>query len=305
MGDRRFMLVFVIALIVAIGSGFGAYSMLRSAKANVAPTAQVIVAAADIPDGHLIAPEDLRMVVRPQAAIPAGAFTRPDSIVGRVTRMPMLAGEAMSEARLAPVGSGAGLEVRIARGKRAMAVRIDDVAGLAGIIQPNSHVDVLVIVAGPGGAVDRARLFMSNMRVLSVGTQVDRATPAKPDGVATMATLEVTPAEAERLAMAVNAGKIQLVLRGFGDPDTTTSLGTSLHDLPLGIARAVEAEKPAPRAPQVMRSPAASAPSPSAATVAPLQVEKAPETVTVQVYRGSTVTSSAVSAAAKKDTIRP
>jgi pilus assembly protein CpaB len=128
-------------------------------------------------------------------------------------------GEPFVPGRLAPVGTGAGLEIKIAPGKRAMAIRINDVAGIAGMIQPNSRVDILVTLSdevSQGRQV--AKLFMENMRVLSVGTQAERGEDGKPIAAAT-ATLEVTPDEAERLAVASNAGSIQLVLRGVRRPE--------------------------------------------------------------------------------------
>jgi hypothetical protein len=131
LADRRFSLVIVVAIIVAVGSGFGVFSVLRTAKASASATSTVLVAATDLPDGHVLVSADVKPALLPSAAIPAGAYTTADSVIGRVTRMPVIAGEPMVAARFVPVGVGAGLEVRIARGKRAMAVRIDDVAGLA------------------------------------------------------------------------------------------------------------------------------------------------------------------------------
>ena len=321
MADRRFSLVILVAIIVAVGSGFGVFSVLRTAKASASATSTVLVAAADLPDGHVIVSADVKPALLPSAAIPAGAYSTTDSVIGRVTRMPVIAGEPMVSGRFVPVGVGAGLEVRIARGKRAMAVRIDDVAGLAGLIQPNSRVDVLLIVQGAGGAVDQARVFMSNMRVLSVGSQLDPATVSRGDAVATMATLEVTTSQAERLAMAVSSGRIQLVLRGYGDPDTSTSTGASTRDLP--IRREAENVAPAPpvvlaraRAPRLVAPAVADVPniaaapiavSPAVSAVVPAAVPAVvrpsrPDSVTVQVYRGAAVTMNAVS---KKDSIRP
>src|SRR5690606_28208414 len=109
---------------------------------------------------------------------------------------------------------------------------INDVAGISGLIQPNSRVDVLVTlrdrIAGEEAQV--AKLFMENMRVLSVGTEVQRGLDGKPIN-ATTATLEVTPTEAERLAVAMNQGTVQLVLRGYGDPDTTDTKGARSADV--------------------------------------------------------------------------
>ena len=65
---------------------------------------------------------------------------------------------------------------------------------------------------------------MSNMRVLSVGTLTATGPDNRPIQ-ATNVSLEVTPAEAERLALATSAGRIQLSLRGYGDPDSIRTDG--------------------------------------------------------------------------------
>src|SRR5687768_14218124 len=137
--------------------------------------------------------------------------------------------------RLAVVkGTSPGLEVKITPGKRAYGIRINDVASLAGMVQPNSRVDVMVVIDDPDKAGKRvAKLFMSNMRVLAIGTATPRAEDGRPlnEGVA---TIEVTPEEAERLATAATQSKIQLVLRGYGDPD---SIGATPYAMPNAIPR--------------------------------------------------------------------
>ena len=288
MRDKRLLSVLVVAIIVAVGSGFGVYSVLVRAKEDSRiPTVVIAVAAADLPEGHLLTKADARLMLVPRAAVPKGAFMTVDSLVGRVTRVNVLAGDALVPGRLAPAGAGAGLEVKITPGKRAMAVKIDEVAGLSGLIQPNSRVDVLVTVReDAANAQERAKLFMSNMRVLSVGTQLERG----PDGraqSATTATLEVTPSEAEQLAIATNQGKIQLVLRGFGDPDTVATTGASISDM----MRALGMTRPAP--PVTITAPRL-APSVNERTDSrPSKVVPVPHVdsaAVVQVFRGDKVT---------------
>jgi pilus assembly protein CpaB len=75
-----------------------------------------------------------------------------------------------------------------------------------------------------------AKVFMENMRVLSVGTEIQRDASGKPN-TATTVTLGVTPDEAERLAVAMNTGSIQLVLRGYGDPDSVRTKGATSGDV--------------------------------------------------------------------------
>ena len=301
MRDNKFGWVLAVAVIVALGAGFGVYTMLQQAQANAqVPTGSVVVAAVDLPEGHILKQEDTKVTTVPRASVPPGAFTSTDSVIGRVTRIPVFTGEALVPGRLAPVGSGAGLEVKIAPGKRAMAVKIDEVAGLSGLIQPNSRVDVLVTVRDEvGNTQQRAKLFMSNMRVLSVGTQLERGPDGRPLN-ATTAALEVTPTEAEQLAIASNQGRIQLVLRGYGDSDTLETKGASINDMmrKLDLDPAPKAA-PAPK-PRIVYVPAP-APTPIPQIPLPVAAPKKPDTAVVQVYRGAAVTEQKM---AKKDTTK-
>jgi pilus assembly protein CpaB len=312
MGERRFGLVLAFALLVASLAGFGVYRFLEQTRADSrVATGQVVVAAVDLPEGKILRAEDVKVTTVPRAGIVPGAYSTTDSVVGRVTRIPVFNGEALVPGRLAPVGSGAGLEVKITPGKRAMAVRIDDVVGLSGLIQPNSRVDVLVTLKadGTGEQQQRAKLFMSNMRVLSVGANIERG----PDGRAlneATAALEVTPQEAEQLAIATNQGKIQLVLRGYGDPDTITTRGASMSDISLGRSVSI-APQPAParREEPARRSAPAPRPAPTPAPVViaqqaapPAPKPRNPDSSVVQIYRGNGVTQTRIE---KKDTVKP
>jgi pilus assembly protein CpaB len=299
MAERRFTLVFFVAIATAAAATFGVYRVLDTTKKEAQiPTRAVVVATRDLGEGARLDHASLAVRQWPAPTVPDGAYDTPDSLVGRVTRVAVFSGEPVVPGRLAPAGSSAGLEVKITPGKRAMAVRINDVAGIAGLIQPNARVDVLVTLRDDvtqGRQV--AKMFMENMRVLSVGTQVERGA----DGQAiqaTTATLEVTPSEAERLAVAVNAGSIQLVLRGFGETDSARTRGaaaadviTALQGAALTMPRAAEPRSEPPRrrstsAPARPPAPAASEPARAAAAATP----RAPDTVAIEVYRGATKT---------------
>ncbi len=117
----------------------------------------------------------------PAGTQPAGAYTNVDSVADRVTRVAVYKGEALVPGRLAPEGTGAGLEVKITPGKRAYGIRINDVASLAGMVQPNSRVDIMVVIDDPENAgKSTAKLFMSNMRVLAIGAAPERAQDGRP-----------------------------------------------------------------------------------------------------------------------------
>jgi pilus assembly protein CpaB len=279
----RYKWVFWGAILVAAVATFGAYKLLaaNNSRGQVS-TQSVIVASRDIPEGSAIDRMALTSKAYPVAAVPVGAFGSMDSVVGRVTRVDVFNGEPIVPGRLAPAGSGPGLELKIPPGQRAMAVRINDVAGISGLIQPGSRVDVLVTIKEDNSEKQIAKLFMSNMQVLSVGSEVQRDATGKPIS-ATTVTLGVTPEEAERLAIAMNTGAIQLVLRGYGDPDSVRTKGATSTDVLSqlkGTGVVIPPVTPAAK-PRIVYRPL---PAP-VAVVKPAPAPAPPESATVRVYR--------------------
>ena len=277
----RYKLVFWGAIIVAAAATFGAYRLLAANSRAEVTTRPVVVAKTDIQEGVAIDRIALDVAQWPVQTVPVGAFSSIDSVVGRVPRVAIYNGEPIVPGRLAPSGTGPGLEVKIPPGQRAMAVRINDVAGISGLLQPNSRVDVLVTIKEVNSERQVAKLFMSNMLVLSVGTEVQRDTQGKPIN-ATTVTLAVTPEEAERLAIAMNTGSIQLVLRGYGDPDSVRTKGANSGDVltQLKGTSVVIPQKSAP--PRIVYRPLPAAkPEPKKEAPPP-----PPDSARIDVYRG-------------------
>jgi len=310
MAQRRYSLILGVALVAAAAATFVVYRALDAAKsANEIETRAVVVAAQEVPEGASLTSDHLRVERWPATTVPEGALSSIDSVVGRVARGAIYIGEPIVPARLAPVGTGPGLQAKVAAGKRAMAVKIDDVAGVSGLIQPNSRVDVLVTLRSSQGENSQiAKLFMENMRVLAVGTVVTSGPDNRPIN-ATTATLEVTPEEAERLALASREGLIQLVLRGYGDPVAIQTQGARTPDVLAQLrgsrtvsTGAVDLARPRARTPvrrtapkqvQPESLPPTPAPVP-APVVAPVPVVAPPPAVpdshVITIYRGEKVT---------------
>lgn len=296
MAQRRYTIVFYAAVFIAAIATYGVFRVLQAAKTSGRiATRPVVVAAKDIPAGAALDAQSLTVKQWPAVTIPRDAFGSLQSAVGRVARVPVFAGEAIVPGRLAREGTAPGLEARIKPGMRAMSVRINDVAGLAGLVQPNSRVDVLVTLRETSGqrTEEVSKLFLENMRVLSMGSRTSRdgtgdATPA------TTATLEVTPEQAEKLAVAMRQGMIQLVLRGFDDADSTGTKGATSSDVMAQLReaqpKAVVAEAP-PRArrERPRRTEVERPTTPPPVAVAAPAVTK-PDSLTVRVYRGNQVT---------------
>jgi pilus assembly protein CpaB len=292
MAEKRYTLIFYGAVLVAGAATFGVYRVLQATKeSSRVATQPVVVASQDIPEGLTIDRPMLAVVQWPVGTAPAGAYATVDSVATRVTRLPVFKGEALVPGRLTPTGTGAGIEVKINPGKRAMSIPVSVVSGVSGLIQPNSRVDILVSIRDEAGQVDSknrqvAKLFMENMRVLGVGQEIQRGPDGKSVQAATV-TLEVTPDEAERLAVAVLQGQLSLVLRGYGDPDSVKTRGATSDDVLAQL-------RGAPRSEPIVASSLAAprrrvAPAPRVVFVQPPRPPQ-PEVHRVTVYRAGKVT---------------
>ena|SRR5215203_3133711 len=286
----RYKLIFWGALFVAALATFGAYRLLAAnSKSGDVILRPVVVATRDLPEGGVIDKLALKTIQWPIQSIPTGAYSSIDSVAGRVTRVAVFTNEAIVPGRLAPMGTGPGLELKIPPGQRAMAVRINDVAGISGLLLPNSRVDVLVTIREENSDRQVAKLFMSNMLVLSVGKEVQRDASGKPID-ATTVTLAVTPEEVERLAIAMNSGSIQLVLRGYGETTNIATRGATSGDVLAQLkggptTPAVSAPPKVPAKARVLMRPQPTQSQAQPVAVKPAPPPPPPDSATINVYR--------------------
>ena len=129
----------------------------------------------------------------------------------------------MLESRLAPEGAKAGLSAIVAKGKRAITVKVNEVVGVAGFALPGNYVDVMVNTQEEGAkATDKdtslSKIVLERILVLAVA-QETTTDPNKPKVVSAV-TLEVTPEQAEKLDLARSVGTLSLVLRNQVDPES-------------------------------------------------------------------------------------
>lgn len=308
MAARKYTVVFYGALLIALVATYGVYRYLDAYKrGSQIATRPVVLAGQNIPEGASI-DGALRVERWPEPVVPDSAYADQEMVRGRVARVAIFAGEAIVPGRLAPEGTAPGLEAKIAPGKRASALRIDDVAGIAGMIQPNSRVDIMLMLdAGSGAGSQRtAKLFMPNMRILAMGTDVQRNEKGEPIPT-TVATFEVTPDESEKLALAASMGRVQLVLRGYSDPETVRTRGATANDVVASLRDAPVSQPPrlaeGPRrssAPQTREpAPAPIQQAPVTPAPAPVTAQK-PDSLTIPVFRGRAKTEEKF----KKDSVR-
>jgi pilus assembly protein CpaB len=166
--------------------------------------------------------------------IPKGVILNRKDAVGRGVVSNLYEGEPVLDSRLAAIGSGGGLAATISPGMRALAVKVDDVVGVAGFVTPGMRVDVL-ISGNTTGSVNpnegpQVRTLLQNIQVLSAGTDIQKDGDGKAKQVQVV-NLLVTPEQAERLSLASNQTHIQLVLRNPLDMQITQPPGTAMSAL--------------------------------------------------------------------------
>lgn len=263
--NKRFLVVVAFALVVALGASYLVFRQLEKGirSAASARAAKVLVAAHDLPIGTLLKSDDLKPVDWPGTP-PAYAVVKAEEAVGRGVIANIYAGEPIHPGRLAPTGAGGGLAATIPLGKRAVAVRVNDIVGVAGFVSPGMRVDLLASGTPPNSNASlgtQTQTVLQNIEVLSAGQNIQKDTEGKPVAVQVV-NLLVTPEQAEKLSLASTDTKIQLVLRNPLDTETTKPPGTTLAYILQGGAQTT----PQPKVAEMRAAPRRVAP-PSPRTV--------------------------------------
>lgn len=257
----------LLFLAAAIGLAAAFYAAAwTSQRANIASN-KVVVAAVDVGPGSKLNAQMLSTVDWPSGSLPAGAIQDIKALEDRVVKVGIVRGEALLDAKLAPVGTKGGLSAVIAEGKRAMTVRVNDVVGVAGFALPGNYVDVMVNAqrdkeGNNTEAKQISKTVLEHVLVLAVAQEASRD-DTKPKVVSAV-TLELSPEDSEKLDLARSVGTLSLVLRNQLDTKTVATLGITKHQLfgddqpaPAKVVtnlkqvvstRAVRPSKPAPRA---------------------------------------------------------
>jgi pilus assembly protein CpaB len=253
-------------------------------------TAKIAVAAVPMAFGVDVTPDKIRFVDYPNSSIPPGSFRDLSQLLPegkrRVALLPISVNEPILASKLSAAGTGASIAALLPDGMRAATVRINDVSGVAGFIQPNDTVDVLITRSPPGG--DRSGqvtdVLLQNIRVIAIDQKAKNA-----EGTPTLgrtATFEVTPVDAQKLALAQEVGNLSLVLRKPGEQNNPVVETVSMNDLRYNLYGG--ARYPAPAV--VGNYQQSSAPAPARVSrprATPRKAPSAPAGRSVEIVRGT------------------
>lgn len=242
-----------------------AASEVESRWRNRFTPASVLVVRRDLEAGTVVAPDDVARREVPAAFVPSGTLGAGEAAaaVGRRLLYGLRAGDPLTRSALQSEAQ-ASLAARLRDGNRAVTVPVDEVSSQAGLVRPGDRVDLLLAEERLEGA-ERCvvvRSLLESLPVLATGQMQQAIDPGNGSGVAprdhgySTITLDVTPEQAQQLAVGLRVGELIPMLRGDDDraPVRLASLGTQRTGCrvpapPAGIGAAPGAAAPDAAAP--------------------------------------------------------
>jgi pilus assembly protein CpaB len=269
MQRHRVLIAFGIAWLSALVLSWWVYR--TSTAPQKRDVVSIVAATKDLPIGKRVEQADVKLITLDRKDLPKGAFLKTADVVDRAVSVPVTVNEPILAGKLSAKGSGEGLTSLIEPGTRAISVQVNEISGVSGFIQPGTRVDVLFTRVFTNGDAATTTI-LQNIKVIAYGKQLDPAVRIDPRDTSkpTVATLLVTQDQAEKLVLAMQRGKIQLVLRNALDEEEEYS--DPVQSVDLGIE---EPKKPVPI--QVVAPP----PRPKGALT---------DTRVIRIYRGDKVT---------------
>jgi len=229
------MIVAVILLCASGGLGWLAYQALNPSPAAAVsvPRAmvRVLVAAQPLQTGVLLKDSDVREREMPSSMVPEGAIhTGEDALAeirGAMLRRYLNPGDPLVRGEVLRPRDRGFLAAVLTPGTRAVSIGVDAKTGASGLISPGDIVDVILTQEfqrseTPARRRVVAETVLNNIRVIAVDQQIAQgaaSTPAAPTAsggahrVASTVTLQVTPEQSERVAVAERLGRLVLTVR--------------------------------------------------------------------------------------------
>jgi len=244
MKARPFLLLGTSAIL-----GVVAIALLRalSHPAAAPATVKIVTAAAPMRFGDQLTANRLQLADYQPDSVPPGAFRDLAELTtgdARYVIQSIEQGEPVLGPKITGKGGKASLSSVIDQGKRAVTIRVDDVFGVGGFVTPSDHVDVMLTHgADPQKPNDnpQTEILLQNVKVLGIDQEASER--KEKAAVAKAVTLEVTPEEAQKLALGRMVGTLSLSLRNFVNPNAVDSHAVSVADLSPAKAKPTPIER--------------------------------------------------------------
>lgn len=285
-GRTRALLFFAGSVLLGLMAAMFVWTAINQSRklaeeaSKAGDKVKVVVAVRDLYMGLPISPDDVtERELNPEMIEKEHTFASLADVLGHTPKERILANEPVREERLARPDAGVGLNAIITPGKRAITVATDTETAVAGLLQAGNYIDIIVTIRPEDptqvGGKWVSETILQTIKVLAVGSSLDgnkgkeqEAKDTKKGSTNTSSktlkpsiTLEVTPEEAEKLALAISQGDIHVVLRSDIDVMQYQSNGLTTTSKLIGYEpkRPGQDTKDAPKAATPAAAPAAPA----------------------------------------------
>jgi len=205
---------------------------------------EVVTAERDLPMGTPLTSDVLSTRVVPRGLVnDERVYTSPRELIGEIPRAQILTGEIVRRERLVVGHGGDGLDELIEPGNRALTVEAKRDAVVAGLLEPGNWIDVIVTIRPDSNELNAnwvTETILQGVQVLAVGTTLLGEVESQEDDwkrQVELVTLEVTPEEAEKLALASARGDLHLSLRSEADLELDDNRGPLVTNALVGLTR--------------------------------------------------------------------
>lgn len=244
--SSRALLQIGLSLTLALVAGVMIFNWTNSASTSTpsqaAATVKVVVAKVDMKRGIKLTKEMVEVRDFTTDSRPSGAFSAPEKLVGRVLATNVGMNEAVTAIKLADESViGGGVSALIEPGKRAMAVKGNEVMGLSGFVRPGDRVDVIVSMTVGQNDDPVTKLVLERVKILATGTQLSAPNEEGKTASVDVYTLELSPAQSERMALAATQGTLHFALRNEQDDAKILTTGSN-------VPKTLAALRPKPKA---------------------------------------------------------
>lgn len=232
--STRALLQIGLSLVLALVAGILIFNWTAGANKTTpsgksASTVKVVVAKIDMKRGVKLTKDMIQLRDFTTDSRPSGAFDDSTKLVGRVLSTPVGVNEAVTATKLANESVlGGGVSALIEPGKRAMAVKGNAVMGLAGFVRPGDRVDVIVSMTIGRNDDPVTKLVLERVKVLATGTQLAPPDEEGKTASVDVYTLELTPIQSERMALAATQGTLHFALRNEQDNENILTTGSTV-----------------------------------------------------------------------------
>ena len=247
----RSIVLITVALVVAGITAFLARSLVATPPQGeqttiiqqVASDIQILVASNDIQTGYFLKKDDLEWQSWPgdninknytQKENEQSAESQMDLFLGSVAKAPISAGEPILAGRIVKPGARGFMAAVLKPGYRAVSISINSRTGISGFIFPGDSVDLLLTHTveenAPGNEgepiqIQATETVLTDIRVLAIDTAMTNETNTP--SIGKIATFEVLPKQAEKIALMSRMGELSLALRSLAVEDAGAAVKTA------------------------------------------------------------------------------